>query len=94
MVDPRCAVYLVVGKTDPNNKNIHKQQSLVIVPSNTPGITVLRPMQVLGYDDAPEGHCEIIFRNVRVPVDNIILGEGRGFEVMQGRLGPGRIHHW
>ncbi|CDS08087.1 hypothetical protein LRAMOSA02036 [Lichtheimia ramosa] len=91
--DPRCAVYLVVGKTDPNNKNIHKQQSLVIVPSNTPGITVLRPMQVLGYDDAPEGHCEIIFRNVRVPVDNIILGEGRGFEVMQGRLGPGRIHH-
>lgn len=92
--DPRCAVYLVVGKTDPNNKNIHKQQSLVIVPSNTPGITVLRPMQVLGYDDAPEGHCEIIFRNVRVPVDNIILGEGRGFEVMQGRLGPGRIHHW
>lgn len=92
--DPRCAVYLVVGKTDPNNKSIHKQQSLVIVPSDTPGITVLRPMQVLGYDDAPEGHCEIIFRDVRVPVDNIVLGEGRGFEVMQGRLGPGRIHHW
>ncbi|KAI9267892.1 acyl-CoA dehydrogenase/oxidase [Phascolomyces articulosus] len=91
--DPRCAVYLVMGKTDPDNTNRHRQQSLVIVPADTPGITVVRPMQVFGYDDAPEGHMELIFKDVRVPVENIVLGEGRGFEVIQGRLGPGRIHH-
>ncbi|CDH52700.1 acyl-dehydrogenase [Lichtheimia corymbifera JMRC:FSU:9682] len=91
--DPRCAVYLVMGKSDPDNKNRHKQQSLVIVPADTPGITVVRPMMVFGYDDAPEGHCEMIFKDVRVPVENMVLGEGRGFEVIQGRLGPGRIHH-
>ncbi|KAF2167600.1 hypothetical protein M409DRAFT_66089 [Zasmidium cellare ATCC 36951] len=91
--DLRCTVYLVLGKTDPQNANKYKQQTLVAVPSNTPGVTVKRMMQVLGYDDAPRGHGHIVFNNVRVPVSNVILGEGRGFEVIQGRLGPGRIHH-
>ncbi|KAL0095421.1 acyl-CoA dehydrogenase/oxidase [Phycomyces blakesleeanus] len=91
--DPRCAVYLLMGKTDSANKNPHRQQSIIVIPADTKGITVVRPMQVFGYDDAPEGHCEIVFKDVRVPLENIILGEGRGFEVIQGRLGPGRIHH-
>jgi acyl-CoA dehydrogenase len=91
--DPRCQIYIVMGKTDPRNSDPYKQQSVVLVPADTPGITIHRMLRVYGYDDAPHGHGHLSFKNVRVPVSSIVLGEGRGFEIIQGRLGPGRIHH-
>ncbi|KAI7300615.1 acyl-CoA dehydrogenase NM domain-like protein [Hortaea werneckii] len=91
--DPRCQIYVVMGKSDPNNSSVYKQQSVMFVPADTPGITIKRMLSVYGFDDAPHGHGHIVFNNVRVPAGNMCLGAGRGFEVIQGRLGPGRIHH-
>jgi len=92
-MNSQTRIFIVMGKSDPDNADRHKQQTQLLVPRDTPGITLVRPLTTLGYDDAPLGHAEVLFENARVPLDHVLLGEGRGFEIAQGRLGPGRMHH-
>ena len=89
----RTKIFIVMGKSDPDNKNRHRQQTQILVPKDTAGVSIIRPLTTLGYDDAPIGHAEVDFSNVRVPLSHVLLGEGRGFEIAQSRLGPGRMHH-